>query len=32
MLTIVTQNNGETVYFEDLIPKVHFIKLIPCSF
>jgi len=32
MLTIATQNNGETVYFEDLIPKVHFIKLIPCSF
>ena len=30
VLTIVKQNNGETVYF-DPIPKVHFMKLISCS-
>ena len=30
-VTIVTQTNGETVYFDDPIPKVHFIKLISCS-
>ena len=32
VLTIATQENGETIYFEDPIPKVHFMKLISCSF
>ena len=31
VLRIVTQNNGETVYFDDPIPKVHFMKLFSCS-
>jgi len=31
VLTIATKENGETVYFKDPIPKVHFIKLISCS-
>ena len=31
VLTIVTQNNGETVYFDEPIPQVHFMKLISCS-
>jgi len=31
VLTIVVQNNGETVYFEELLPKVHFIRLLSCS-
>ena len=31
VLTIVTQQNGETIYFEDPIKKVHFMKLISCS-
>jgi len=31
VLTIVTQQNGETIYFEELILKVHFMKLISCS-
>jgi len=31
VLTIFTQENGETIYFEDPIPKVHFMKLISCS-
>ena len=31
VLTIVTQNNGETVYFDQPIPKVHFMKLLSCS-
>ena len=31
VLTIVTQENGGTIYFEDPIPKVHFMKLISCS-
>ena len=31
VLTIVTEKNGETIYFEDPIPKVHFTKLISCS-
>ena len=30
-LTIVTQRNGETIYFEEPIPIVHFMKLISCS-
>jgi len=32
VLTIVAKNNGETVYFEELLPKVHFIRLLSCSF
>jgi len=31
VLTIVTQKNGETIYFEEPIPKVHFMKLISCN-
>ena len=31
VLTIVTQENGGTIYFENAIPKVHFMKLISCS-
>jgi len=31
VLTIVTQQNGETIYFEELILKVHFMKLISRS-
>jgi len=31
VLTIVTQQNGGTIYFEEPIPKVHFMKLISCS-
>ena len=31
VFTIAEQNNGETVYFEEPIPKVHFIRLLSCS-
>jgi len=31
VLTIVAQNNGETVYFEEPFLKVHFIRLLSCS-
>jgi len=31
VLTIVSEKNGETIYFDDDIPQVHFIKLISCS-
>ena len=31
VLTIVTQKNGETVYFVQPLPKVRFIKLLSCS-
>ena len=31
VLTIVTQKNGDTVYFDMPIPKVHFMKLLSCS-
>ena len=31
VLTIVAQNNEETVYFEEPIPKVHSIRLLSCS-
>ena len=31
VITIVTQNNGGTVYFDSPIPKVHFMKLLSCS-
>jgi len=30
VFTIVVQNNGESVYFEEPLPKVHFIRL-SCS-
>ena len=30
VLTIVTQKNGETVYFDTPLPKVDFIKLLSC--
>ena len=31
VLTIVAQNNGETIFFNESIPQVHFMKLISCS-
>jgi len=31
VLTIVAQSNGETVYFEQPIPQIHFMKLISWS-
>ena len=31
VLTIVTQKNGETVFLDQAIPQVHFMKLISCS-
>ena len=31
VLTIVTQENGGTIYFENAIPKVRFMKLISCN-
>ena len=31
VLTLVTKKNGETIYFENSIPKVHFMNLISCS-
>ena len=31
VVTIVTQKNGGTVYFDTPIPKVHFMKLLSCS-
>ena len=31
VLTIVTQKNGETIFFDEPIPHVHFMKLISCS-
>ena len=31
VLTIVTQKNGETVFFDEPFPKVHFMRLISCS-
>ena len=31
VLTIVTQHNGETVFLDQAIPKVNFMKLISCS-
>ena len=31
VLTIVTQKNGEAVYFVQPLPKVHFIKLLSCN-
>ena len=31
VLTIVTQKNGDTIYFSPPLPKVHFMKLLACS-
>ena len=31
VLNILTEKNGETIFFYDPIPQVHFIKLISCS-
>ena len=31
VLTIVTKKNGETIFFDEPIPQVHFMKLISCS-
>ena len=31
VLTIVTQKNGGTIFFDEPIPEVHFMKLISCS-
>ena len=31
VLTLVLQNNGETIFLDQSIPKVHFMKLISCS-
>ena len=31
VLTLVVQNNGETIFFDQAIPQVHFMKLISCS-
>ena len=31
VLTIVTQKNGETIYFDQPFPKVNFMKLLSCS-
>ena len=31
MLTIVTPKNGDTIYFNQPFPKVHFMKLLSCS-
>ena len=30
-ITIVTQKNGETVFFDEPLPKVDFIRLVSCS-
>ena len=31
VITIFTQKNGETIFFDEPIPQVHFMKLISCS-
>ena len=31
VLTIVAQKNGETVYFDEPIPQVHYMRLVSCS-
>ena len=31
VLTIVTQKNGETIYFDEPIPQVHYMRLVSCS-
>jgi len=30
VLTIVTRKNGNTVYFEEPIPQVHYMRLVSC--
>ena len=32
VVTIVTQNNGETVYFDDPLPEASYVRLLSCSF
>ena len=31
VLTIVARKNGETVYFDEPIPQVHYMRLVSCS-
>ena len=31
VITTVTQKNGDTIYFDQPFPKVHFMKLLSCS-
>ena len=31
VITIVTQTNGETIFFDEPFPKVHFMRLVSCS-
>ena len=31
VLTLVLQNNGETIFLDQAIPEVHYMKLISCS-
>ena len=31
VLTLVTQKNSETIFLDQAIPQVHFMKLISCS-
>ena len=31
VLTLVTKKNGETIFLDQAIPQVHFMKLISCS-
>ena len=31
VLTIVAQKNGETIFFNEPLPKVHFMRLFSCS-
>ena len=31
VLTVVTQKNEETAFFDEPIPQVHFMKLISCT-
>ena len=30
-IRIVTEKNGETIFFDELLPKVHFMRLVSCS-
>jgi len=32
VLTIVTQENGGTIYFEDALPEANYVRLLSCSF
>ena len=31
VLTIVAKKNGETVYFDQPVPQVHYMRLVSCS-